>query len=173
MMAVYSSQFSVSNQNSIKIQNLNLCFLLCTMPGFVGICLPGFYFYQLIIWIVIYFSSLIIKEIIWNMAVRHLTEPAFHILEGRLLCVWLWLSHQSRLCAKLLSSCPTLCNPMDGSLPGSLSMGFPRQEYWSDLPFPSPGDIPDPGIEPKSPVFPTLQVDSLVLSHLGGPQNRI
>ena len=32
-----------------------------------------------------------------------------------------------------------------------LSMGFPRQEYWSGLPFPSPGDLPDPGIEPTSP----------------------
>ena len=32
-----------------------------------------------------------------------------------------------------------------------LSMGFPRQEYWSGLPFPSPGDLPDPGIEPRSP----------------------
>ena len=30
-------------------------------------------------------------------------------------------------------------------------MGFPRQEYWSELPFPSPGDLPDPGIEPASP----------------------
>ena len=37
-----------------------------------------------------------------------------------------------------------------------LSMGFPKQEYWSGLPFPSPGDLPDPGIEPKSPVAPTL-----------------
>ena len=41
-----------------------------------------------------------------------------------------------------------------------LSMGFPRQEYWSGLPFPSPGDLPDPGIEPVSPAladgfFPT------------------
>ena len=34
-----------------------------------------------------------------------------------------------------------------------LSMGFPRQEYWSGLPFPSPGDLPDPGIEPESPTF--------------------
>ena len=40
----------------------------------------------------------------------------------------------------------------------SLSMGFPRQEYWSGLPFPSPGDLPDPGIKPGSPA---LQVDSL------------
>ena len=39
-----------------------------------------------------------------------------------------------------------------------LSMEFPRQEYWSGLPFPSPGDLPDSGIEPK---FPTLQANSL------------
>ena len=40
-------------------------------------------------------------------------------------------------------------------------MGFSRQEYWSGLPFPPPEDLPDPGIEPESPVFPTLQADSL------------
>ena len=40
----------------------------------------------------------------------------------------------------------------------SLSMGFSRQEYWSGLPFPSPGDLPNPGIEPGSP---TLQADAL------------
>ena len=39
-----------------------------------------------------------------------------------------------------------------------LSMGFTRQEYWSGLPFPSPGDFPNPGIEPRSP---TLQADAL------------
>jgi len=47
-----------------------------------------------------------------------------------------------------------------------LSMGFPRQEYWSGLPFPSPGDPPDPGIEFASPA---LQVDSLPLSQKGNP----
>ena len=36
------------------------------------------------------------------------------------------------------------------------SMGFPRQEYWSGLPFPSPGDLPDPGIKPLSPAFPAV-----------------
>ena len=41
----------------------------------------------------------------------------------------------------------TLCNPMDCSPPAPLSMGFSRQEYWSELPFPSPGDLSDPGIE--------------------------
>ena len=49
--------------------------------------------------------------------------------------------------------CPTLCDPMDCSLPGSsLPWKFPRQEYWSELPFPSPGDLSNPGIEPTSPV---------------------
>ena len=37
-----------------------------------------------------------------------------------------------------------------------LSLGFSRQEYWSGLPFPSPGDLPDPGIEPESLMFPAL-----------------
>ena len=41
---------------------------------------------------------------------------------------------------------------------GPLSMGFPRQEYWSGLPFPPPGDLPDPGIKPSSPA---LQADAL------------
>ena len=55
-------------------------------------------------------------------------------------------------------TCLTLCDPMDCSHWASLSMGFSRQEYWSGLPFPSPGDLPDPGIEPGSPA---LQIDSL------------
>ena len=44
-------------------------------------------------------------------------------------------------------------------------MGFSRQETWSGLPFPSPGDLPDPGIDRKSPVSPALQEDSLPPSH--------
>ena len=43
-------------------------------------------------------------------------------------------------------------------------MGLPKQEYWSGLPFPYPGDLPEPGIKPTSPV---LRVDSLLLSHQG------
>ena len=45
--------------------------------------------------------------------------------------------------------CPTLCDPMDTRL----FIGFSRQEYWSGLPFPSPGNLPDPGIEPRSPTL--------------------
>ena len=47
-----------------------------------------------------------------------------------------------------------------------LSMGFSRQDYWSGLPFPSPGDLPNPGIEPASPESPALQADSLPFSHI-------
>ena len=47
-----------------------------------------------------------------------------------------------------------------------LSMGFSRQEYWSGLPCPPPGNVPDPGIETVSP---ELKADSLPLSHMGSP----
>ena len=51
-----------------------------------------------------------------------------------------------------------------------LSMGFSRQEYWSGLPFPSPGDLPDPGMEPVSAAHLLhWQVDSLPLSQQGSP----
>ena len=50
-----------------------------------------------------------------------------------------------------------------------LSMEFSRQEYWSGLLFPSPGDLPDPGIEPGSSA---LQADSLLLSRQGNPGKK-
>ena len=55
-------------------------------------------------------------------------------------------------------SCLILHDPKDCSPLGFSAMGFPRQEYWSGLPCPPPGDLPDPGIEPRSPA---LQADSL------------
>ena len=54
--------------------------------------------------------------------------------------------------------------PWTLALQAPLSMGFSRQEYWSGLPFPSPGDLPDPGIEPTAPA---LQADSFLLSYQG------
>ena len=51
-------------------------------------------------------------------------------------------------------SCLTLCDPMESvAYQAPLSMEFSRQEYWSGLPFPSPGDLPNPGIEPGSPTL--------------------
>jgi len=58
--------------------------------------------------------------------------------------------------------------PWTIALQASLSMGFSRQEYWSGWPFPSLGDVPDPGIKPKSP---TLQADFYHLSHHGSPSS--
>ena len=57
--------------------------------------------------------------------------------------------------------------PWTVAVQASLSMGFSRQEYWSGLLFPPPGDLSNPGIEPESP---TLQVDSLPLNHQGSPK---
>ena len=67
------------------------------------------------------------------------------------------------LVAKL---CPTLVTPWTVTCQAPLSMGFSRQEYWSGLPFPSPGDLPDPGIEPRSPA---LQANFLPTELQGKP----
>ncbi|KAI4548704.1 hypothetical protein MG293_001034 [Ovis ammon polii] len=53
--------------------------------------------------------------------------------------------------SEVAQSCPTLCDPMDCSLPGSSVHGI--FQYWSGLSFPSPGDLPNPRIEPRSPAL--------------------
>ena len=63
--------------------------------------------------------------------------------------------------------CLILCDPMTVAHQASLSMGFPRQEYWSGLSFPSPGDLPDPGIEPQVSCI-ALQVNSVLTESLQG-----
>ena len=65
--------------------------------------------------------------------------------------------------------CPTLCSPLDCSPSAPLSMGFPRQEYCSGLPFPSPRDLSGPRIKHLSPVSPVLQVDFLPIEPLRKP----
>ena len=74
--------------------------------------------------------------------------------------------------SEVAQSCPTLCDLMDCSPPGS-PVGFSKPEYWSGLPFPSPRDLPEPGIEPRSPA---LQADTLLSEPPGKPlysHNRI
>ena len=66
-------------------------------------------------------------------------------------------------------SCPTLVTPWIITLQAPLSIGLSRQEYWSGLPFASPGNLPDPGIEPGSPA---LQADSLPSEPLGKPKTK-
>ena len=86
-----------------------------------------------------------------NVACAH-RELAHHLARA-LHCITCVLSHVQ------LSVTPW---PVAHQAP--LSMGFDRQEYYSGLPFPSRGDFPDPGIEPK---LPALQADSLPLKQLG------
>ena len=66
-------------------------------------------------------------------------------------------------------SCPDFASLGTLADQAPLSMEFSGQGYWSGLPFPSPGDLPDPGIEPGSP---TLQADSLLSEPLGKPKDR-
>ena len=64
--------------------------------------------------------------------------------------------------------CPILCTPWTVVRQAPLSMGFSRQEYWSGLPCPPPGDLPNPGIEPRSLA---LQTDSLPSELTRKPKN--
>ena len=71
------------------------------------------------------------------------------------------LSAQCFIC--MLSHVQFFATPWTITPLASLSMGFFRQEYWSGLPFPPPGDLPNPGIEWASAISPPLQVDSLAI----------
>ena len=72
------------------------------------------------------------------------------------------------MCELVTQLCLTLATPWTVAHQTPLSMGFSRQEYWSGLPCPPPGDLPNPGIEPKSPA---LQEDSLPSEPPGKPKN--
>ena len=71
---------------------------------------------------------------------------------------------------RLLSLVRFFVTPWTVAYQASLSMGFSRQEYWSGLPFPSPGDLPDSGIEPGSPA---LETDVLTSEPPGKPSRSL
>ena len=71
---------------------------------------------------------------------------------------------------RVLSHVRLFAAPWTVAYQASRSMGFSRQEYWSGLPFPSPGDLPNPGIEPRSPA---LHTDALPSEALGKPDSRL
>ena len=68
---------------------------------------------------------------------------------------------------KSLTHVRLFATPWTVAYQASPSMGFSRQEYWSGLPFPSPGDLPDPGIKPGSPA---LEADALTSEPPGKPK---
>ena len=84
-----------------------------------------------------------------------------HFISQNMLWEPIWVQ---RVNVKVTQLYPTLWDPMNCSLPGS-SVEFSRQEYWSGLPFPSPGDLPNPRIKPGSPA---LWADSLPSEPLRG-----
>ena len=93
------------------------------------------------------------RQIIFQNGMHHFTFPPA-ICEG---------SSFSIVKVKSLSRVRLFATPWTVAYQAPPSMGFSRQEYWSGLPFPSPGDLPDPGIEPGSPLYR--------LSHQGSPIN--
>ena len=69
--------------------------------------------------------------------------------------------------AQSLSRVQLFATPWTSACQAPLSMGFSRQEYWSGFPFPPPGDLPDPGIKPTSPVSLALAGGFFTTCHLG------
>ena len=81
---------------------------------------------------------------------------------------WRPVSHEQGNLCLVAQLCPILWDPMDRSPPCSCPWEFSRPEYWSGLPCPPPGDLPNPGIQHRSP---TLQAESLLSEPPGKPKN--
>ena len=101
-----------------------------------------------------------ISLIIWKFMVHILLKPGLENFEHYFTSVW------KKVKLKSLSRVQLFATPWTVAYQASLSMGFSRQEYWSGLPFPSPGYLPDPGVEPRSP---TLEADALTSEPPGKP----
>ena len=86
---------------------------------------------------------------------EHLAESSERLhLSSR--AKWAQGERLRRICSQSLQSCPLFVTPWTVASQAPLSMGFPRQEYWSGLPFPPPGDLLDPGIKPTPLMSPAL-----------------
>ena len=93
-------------------------------------------------------------------------QPKINSLKKKILgCVVTWMNLENIILSEIkvvvVQSFPTLCDPMNWTLAASLSTGSSRQEYWSGLPCPSPGDLPTLGIKPGSLA---LQANSFIIS---------
>ena len=101
-------------------------------------------------------------------------DLAFHSLNGvfdeQQFCIQMksnyFLIHPC-VCTCVLSRVWLFATPWTIACQVPLFMEFSRQAYWSGLPLPSPGNVPDPGIKPVSPAYPALAADSLPLGQLG------
>ena len=131
------------------------------------------------------YRSSVCKPSLEDKWISTILQLSLHLLH-HWLCQWLWqltdkpcgfyhylIKYNPKLTDLWLTtksepvSCVQLCNSINYSPPHSSLHGIIRQEHWSELPFPTPGDLPDPGIEAASPVSPTLQADALPVEPLG------
>ena len=102
----------------------------------------------------------------WNLFEGTLDIPKTHLMWCFQWVSWEYKTERESGSHSVVSDSATLWTTAN-QVP--LSMGFPRQEYWSGLPFPSPGDLPDPGIKPGSPA---MQADSLPSEPPGKPKQK-
>ena len=85
------------------------------------------------------------------------------------ICTIFLMVHVLCVCAQFLSHVLLFVTPWTVACEAPLSMAYFQREYWTGLPFPPLGDLPNPGIKPASPASLALQADSLPLSHQGIP----
>ena len=104
------------------------------------------------------------QDRVWLAAGQTCSDPSLSPLREVDAPPWASVSYSIACCCCLVSNLyPTLLQPH------GLSMGVSRQEYWGGLPFPFPGDLPDPGIEPTAPATSPLPASSLPLNQQGSP----
>ena len=99
-----------------------------------------------------------IKVLCFRHSVLQTDELRVRLFPQIRVCIYTHTTFYFVLVGLVAKLCLTLVIPWTVARQAPLSMGFSRQEYWNGLPFPSPGDLPNPGIEPRSPA---LQAESL------------
>ena len=105
---------------------------------------------------------------VWQATVHGVTESLTQLSDLKRVSFPHWVFFSAAVLCSVAQLCVTLCNSWTVAHQTLLSMDFSLKEYWSGLPFPSPGDLPHPGIKPG---FPALQAESLSLNHLGSPMD--
>ena len=102
---------------------------------------------------------------VWSLVPLPFLNPTFTSGSSQFTYCW-----SLKVKVKSLSRVRLFVTPWTVAYRAPLSMGFSRQEYWSGMPFPSPGDLPDPRIEPG---FPALEADALTSAPPGKPHKVI
>ena len=144
---MWSLPYLLSYQFSFKLSDFSLHLLHSSHPE-TFLCCHSWDFVFLFFWLGFLFQGFYSSSfLVYSLALRDHILQLFHLIEGMsgdflmISCdtsaSWA-LNWTAAAAAKSLQSCPTLCDPIDGSPSGCPILGFSRQEYWSGLPFPSP-----------------------------------